>query len=281
VISLSIAVPHCPWIPERVESMAKIRQALFVQDKYEWYAHVGQRIGFVAYKEFRDREPHYEWNVKLWRWSVEQRASHCLFLADDTVLGPHAISIVLAMLEAVPDQPIGLSSQHPSAPSVLRSGHHWYRCVSPWLVGWAYLLPKPLLAAFLRWHSQQSPALLRGNVSADDQLINMFLASIRCPTWHPLPTPFDHDLQIGSSLGHPIEAHGRREASTKAPWTLLPWRPGPEPCPPNPLRYEEHWKHRTSSAPPILECPPHEDSWRAWEEDQRHVGDFLEEERKT
>ena len=267
--SLSVCLPHCSWIPERRKSLARIQAALHLGPPATWPASLvspdpGKRpAGFVSYAQFADREPRWEWSRKLWGWCVEQPVTHCLVIADDTMLGPHALATVLAMIEAVPDRAIGLTSQHPTAPKLFHDGTRWYKAASPWLVGWAYLLPRPMLAAFLEWRDVQSRQLLEGDVGADDQLINAFLASKGTTTWHPTLTPFDHDLALDSAMGHPIETKGRREPSTKVPWHIHPWRGTAEPCDPPPWCKPEWWS--VVGDPPVLSVPPSEESWREWE----------------
>jgi hypothetical protein len=252
-ISLSVGIPHTPWRPERAASLERMR-----------ISPIDGEISVI--RVFSDRVPHWVWSKKMWQWASEQPVSHCLFLADDTILAPNAIRILRAMLEAAPEVAIGLSSQHPLAMRLFRHGCRWYTCQSPWLVGWAYCLPRAFLVAFLGWRERQP--LERLMEWGDDQLLNQWLAEYGVWTFHPLPTPFNHDLELESTLGHPIDSGGRREASSKC-WArdVRPSRGGGWANPAGGWDDPDYWRQDPTTIP-TLECPPLEVSWEAWEADQ-------------
>jgi hypothetical protein len=264
--SISVAVPHAKWVSARAASVERIRRAISVGPIATWAAPKtvparGHHEGLVSYHEETHRGPMWEWHARLWTWAFVQPVSHCLFLADDTILAPHAIEAILAMIEARPAAPLGLTSQHPAAAKAFRDGCRWYRSSSPWLVGWAYVLPREMLGDFLYYRAGEGEDFRRGELGGDDQQINRFLAASGISTWHPLPTVVDHDLRIGSEYDHPT-GDARREASTKAPWTLESWRPSGEPTHKPAWTHVDYWRAGRET---VLECPPSEQSWREWE----------------
>lgn len=198
---VSLAVPHTPWRPERAASLQRL------------LGYAGQS-SFT--KIFQDRESHPVWTEKAWQWSVSQDVDYCLFLADDTMytgdLG-RFWDWVRALNEGNPGQIMGLTSQDPRATRLMRSGYNWYTFTA-WTVGWGYSLPKKDLVEFLAWRAVQPKEMW--STWGDDQLINIWCYETNRQTWHPLPTLIDHDTTLESTVDHPIETEGRREANTKA-----------------------------------------------------------------
>jgi hypothetical protein len=204
VTTFSLAIPHTPWRPERVASLARLIRDLapFPDSGVPLLVHT-------------ERESHVQWTKKIWDWSAASGANYCVFLTDDTCVAPRFWDVLAAMIDANPGQILGLTSQDPRAPRLQREGHRWYTFCA-WAVGWGYVMPRNRLVEFLSWREVQSPALWQE--WGDDQLINIWCSQVGLKTWHPLPTIVDHDTSLESTVGHPIEQHGRREANTKVPW---------------------------------------------------------------
>jgi hypothetical protein len=215
VATLALGIPHTPWIPERVLSLTRLVDALSPAPPV-----------MVARRVFGESEPNWSWAGKLWTWATETNATHLLQLQDDVVVGPEFWQALSAMVEAVPDQVIGLETVHPFAESLYRSGGTWLT-TRDGLIGVGYVFPVGLLREFLRWRAET----LRPNAvqqANEDQLIGIWTAATRRRVWHPVPTIIDHDTEISSTYGNDAHTHRRpvvttvRGADWYARWDALP-----------------------------------------------------------
>ena len=219
-MTIALAVPHTPWIPERARSMAQLRGSLGFtreRDKPDAFATLpGDRMlpndaGWTHYREFTARAPNNVWCVELWTWLRDTGAAWCLQLQDDVVVMPGFWSVLRAMLGAVPEDVgvVGIAGVHPMATGIARRGHRWYRTPNN-LVGWAYALRHEALVAFLDAREQYEP---RFREMHEDEQIGEWCHRTRRPIWHPVPAICDHDTTIPSSYRNDHHSH-RRPAVT-------------------------------------------------------------------
>jgi len=220
--SFAVAIPHTPWVSERVESMQRLRKAVG-----QWVRAEEQDI---EYKEFTDRAPNRKWSETMWRWGAQSDATHFLTLQDDVIAAPNFWPALRAMLEAQPDKVICLETVHPAAQALAIDGHRWMT-TSDGLVGVGYVLPTALLREFLAWRGS---ALKEGALSAmtEDTLLALWCMSSGNRVWHPLPTIIDHDTSIPSTYAN--DEHPNRRPLVR--WDTMPeaplehaqnWRQGP------------------------------------------------------
>lgn len=212
--TLSVAIQHTPWIPERVDALGEMVQAI--------PRRVPTRI-------FRDRRPERmlweEFKTVLaldqWEWSLKTECTHHLFLTDDLHMAPNFWLALNAMIEAKPNAIIGLLSNHPQAVEEAAKGNTWYRCNS-WIVGPAYVVPTEHLRGFLAWYSN-----LRDDADPggrrwfnDDSALNEW-NSLYGPkeSWHPLPTIIEHRHDLKSTVGHG-DMYSRERVSWRATRTV-------------------------------------------------------------
>ena len=199
--TISLAIPHCPWRPERVESMARLRLALDPGQHPD-----SKSPEVVAYREFTERAPNHVWSERLWRWLAEQDSTHCLVLQDDVVVAPNFWPALHAMLEAVPDQVIGLETVHPCAPALAAEGHRWLT-TSEGLVGVGYCMPRADLVDFLEWRRNLKPGAVEA--ISEDTLLCCWLLSTGRRCYHPLPTILDHDTSLPSTYSNDLHPNRR------------------------------------------------------------------------
>jgi hypothetical protein len=190
MVSVALGIPHTPWVPERAAALKKLLP----------------QIG-LDYTLFTDREPNWSWSERMWTWGAESGASHFLTLQDDVILAPRFRQKLEAIIQACPDQIIGLSAVHPIAPEIARQGHRWYRTQS-WIVGWAYVVPTPVLQEFLKWRASLGERVRQIN---EDDLLNRFVKSTKRHTYHPVPTIVDHDVSLVSTYSN--DSHVHRKAT--------------------------------------------------------------------
>lgn len=214
-ITISLAISHTPWVPARVESFGRLenRLAQSVGACPTW--DFARAAGMTEKKSFTERAPNWSWSEDMWRWASETSATHCLFLQDDVIPAPNFWPAIHAMVEAHPDQIIGLESVHPGGMSLARAGQHGYTTADG-LIGVGYVEPRSVVVEKLKWRLFD---LKRGAVEnmTEDALINVFALCTGRRIWHPCPTIIQHDTSLESTYGN--DAHSHREP-------CVTWRDG-------------------------------------------------------
>lgn len=199
--TIVLAIPHTPWRPERVESKRRLSEALSIDDSKE-------PSPFYDVKVFDERAANHVWSVRMWEWGASYaEATHFLTLQDDVLPAPNFWRALHAMLQAVPDQVIGLEAAHPAGPELARDGHRWYT-TSDYLVGVQYVMPTPLLREFLVWRSSALAAGAVENIS-EDTLVGLWCLATGRRIWHPIPAIADHDVELASTYGNDDHANRR------------------------------------------------------------------------
>lgn len=226
--TFALAIPHTPWVPERVESMRKLRTALSSDDPN----HAGD-----AYREFTDRESNRVWSQKLFRWALSTGATHLLQLQDDAIVAPRFWPILRAMIEAQPNRIIGLEATHPLIPVQHRAGRRWYR--DHWLIGVGYVFPREALVEYVAWCDAHPARVASTN---EDSLISEWSYETKRDIWHPIPTIIDHDIGVPSTYGN----DGHHEFSMyRRP--LVTWREVDSPA----LEDPAYWRCTEEGAPKL------------------------------
>lgn len=184
-VSFALAIPHTPWIPARVSSLHNLVEDLGLPIR-------NTRI-------FQDKEPNWSWSKKLWEWGAETDATHLIQLQDDVIAAPNFWTILHAMVTAVPDQMIGLQGAHPAHRQHAREGVRWAQSRA-WMVGVAYILPKPILTELVAYRSNMFDHVAQA--TNEDDLISQFAAHTNRSVYHPIPTIIDHDTEVESTYGN-------------------------------------------------------------------------------
>ena len=197
--SIALGIPHTPWVPERVESMKRLRNELGFRPKF--------------YREFTAKMPNRQWSREMWQWGLDTGADFFLTLQDDVMVAPCFWPALRAMLSHFRGGSLGLTSVHPAGAEIARRGHRWYR-TQAWNVGWAYGMWRSDLGEFIDW-SKAVP----DNISEDDTLNRWHLATGRF-VWHPVPTIVKTALQgrakyvvFDSNAGEPLQAYESLESA--------------------------------------------------------------------
>lgn len=253
--TLALGLPHTPWIPARVESFQRLvdglglKPPLVVSGADGRYVHGPEDLTHV--RIFQERESNRVWPGKLYRWAVSTGATHMLQLQDDAIPYERFWSVLRAMLEAVPDQIIGLEANHPLGPEMHRTGRRWYR-TRAWLVGVGYVWPLDAklpngLPAFLRW-CEANPAILANN--NEDSLVNHWAQLHGFDIWHPVPTIIDHDIGVPSTYGNDEHHEFSMYRRPTVTWRDVPLLAG--------LEHADHWG---AALPPLLPGPGTQRCW--------------------
>jgi hypothetical protein len=209
VTTICLAVPHTPWVPERVESMKRVRAGLELEAYTKRgidYVLAGEHVALEHYCEFTERASNKIWPRKMWGWMLETGADWCLSIQDDTLIAPCFWAALRAMLRHVGERAIlGLAAAHPLGPSIAASGHRWYKTQS-WAIGWAYALRRGDLAQFVDFVDKHPEWVAQYN---EDELLNRWVQETKRFTWHPCPTIIDHDVSVPSQYNNDDHTHRR------------------------------------------------------------------------
>lgn len=241
MVTISLAISHTPWVPERVESMARLRKQLGIapedteRPKFQPFANL--------YLEMTDRAPNAVWSEKMWWWAVDTGADWCLFLQDDVEVAPNFWPALRAMLQALgPASDIGprpvdvmcLEVAQPAAQALYDDGARWLT-TSDALIGVGYVIRRKALAEFLEWRaSKLKPGALDKGGLTEDTMLGIWCLVTGRRIWGPLPTIIDHDTTIASTYGNDQHTNrrplvrwdtvGPHDLESKATWTEGPVR---------------------------------------------------------
>lgn len=241
--TIALAVPHTPWVPERAESMARLREAAGLLGDFG----DGTRADF--YREFTERAPNHVWCVDMWDWMYNTGADLCLTLQDDVMVAPCFWPALRAMLAALPEDAdvVALTSVHPMAPDVAKRGHRWIRTPGQ-IVGWAYAIRREALGEFLEGRKAMPEAFRKMN---EDEQVGEWVRASGRSAYQPVPTIVDHDTSIPSSYSNDKHSHRRPQVT---------WREFSE----GQLTDPTWWK--PSGEPELLPVPAQFDCWACGKE---------------
>ena len=246
--SIALAIPHTPWVPERVESMTRLRKHLGVgQDGLCLTS---------AYREFTDRAPNAVWSEHLWSWGIKTGAEWLLQLQDDARVAPNFWPALRAMLESLPADAdvVCLEVAHRAAKVLAEDGARWMT-TADMLIGVGYVIRTRALAEFLEWRKTQlKPGALEKGGLTEDTMLGVWCMVTGRRIWSPLPTIIDHDISLASTYGN--DAHENRRP-------LVRWD-------------TDNWPGKTAVEPePGVQLALESVEW--WQAEQpRHVGRFYE-----
>jgi hypothetical protein len=203
-MKLAICFNHTPWVADR----AKALRGMLIE-----IAPLACGIPYWIHDtDYRDRPwqlgGKLAWMCAQWEWALsttgeQAHATHVMFCTDDLHLVPRFVDVVSALVEAVPDFPIGLLSNHPKAPELAAESWRVY-ATNSWITGPGMILPRHMLRSFYEWFSQLPMSSKLGPESwNEDSVINQWITS-HGPgrTIHTLPGLIEHRGDLKSTVGH-------------------------------------------------------------------------------
>lgn len=231
--TFALAIPHTPWIEERRESLDRLCSAL-----------EGSSGG--PFRIFDDKEPCHSWFRKILKWGRNTRATHLLQLQDDVLVSENFWSALLAMVDAVPDQVIGLESAHPVFRQLARDEHRWARSCKPaWLVGVGWVAPMSVVRDLDDWIDALPEGMLTDKTD-EDELFAEFCTETGRSVFHPIPTIIDHDVAVLSTYNN--QHHKLRQPT-------VTWKE----YGPREIEDPEFWK--VKGDPPVIVNPHKQMCW--------------------
>jgi len=211
-MTIALAIPHTPWRPERVDSLRRLESQLgtlmgpgLIEPSCSPWGGPGRL--------FTERVPNWQWADNMWTWAESTGCDHFLQLQDDVIVDSQFWTHLSAMLEALPNEIIGLESVHQWSVMAYQAGHHWYTSTDC-LIGVGYVLPRAMLSEFNLWRYKY---LRRGATTGalnEDTMIAIFAMATGRPIWHPVPTIIDHDVSLPSTYGNDHHSHRRPLVTT-------------------------------------------------------------------
>jgi hypothetical protein len=236
--TIALAVPWCPWIPERRESMARLRYALGICSEYdrnEPQAFTSATSGATAgYREFGDKLPNDVWSEQVFTWLASTDADWCMQIQEDAVIPPNFWACVRAIIEAAPEGTdiIGLHVCHPFAEHLAKEGSRIFTSAEG-LVGVCYLVRGSAMREFVEWRKTKladgwrTPTPPKGLPSiTEDTMLGMFALSTGRRVLHTIPAIVDHDTEMKSVWGNDDHENRRPRVRWDAPEYLgKSWTP--------------------------------------------------------
>lgn len=212
--TFALAIPHTPWVPARVASLARLCEGLGIP----YDAASAPENGIGRSRIFGEKEPNHVWSESMWTWFDEgpdTQETHALQLQDDVIVAPRFWPKLSALVSAFPESVICLESVHPGAMTLARQHIHAYSTLDQ-LIGVGWVVPMQLMSAFNRWRRTR---LKRGAQAlvTEDTLMAMWCVVEGHPIVSPCPTLIDHDITIESTYRNDAHAHRR---------PVVTWRDG-------------------------------------------------------
>jgi hypothetical protein len=205
---IALCIPHAPHMPGRIESMARLKATIDNSDG----------PGNDLVRIFADREPHWRWSRKMWRWGLDTGMLHLVQLQDDALVPPNVLAVLHALHAGAPAKAdvVALFGVHPIGRELARTGMRWHRSRA-WVLGIGYSLSRRFLEGFVPWVEANDA---RARVTCEDALINAYCVENGIDVYHPLPSVVEHDIGVPSTWGAQSadmgldkpENHGHRKA---------------------------------------------------------------------
>jgi len=199
-MEIVVAVAHVPWIEERVENLAVIRERCAPMEV------------IVAEDALPpDNAGCWPTTKRAMQAGLATGAEAVLVLHDDAIPCEVNFAPALARMRALlPEEVLGLFFMAPSAArAAWEAGSSWLRAPG-WVYGLANLYPAHLLAEFLVWVEQEIPEDY--DVNVDDRRVGAWLTETGRSAWYPVPNLVEHP-EMRSSLGHTMRPGGRPRVS--------------------------------------------------------------------
>jgi hypothetical protein len=233
--TIALAVPWCPWVPERVQSMERLRGALGIEVPIGmgpapglWLASThAENAGLKVYREFTERLPNDQWSEQVFEWLASTDADWCMQIQEDALIPERFLPIVQAIIEADPPGAdiIGLHVCHPVAEQLAGEGYRFFT-TSDALVGVCWLVKRETMKEFVEWRRTQlvdgwrTPVAPKGLPAlTEDTMMGVFAMVTGRKILHTIPAIVDHDTSIASVGGN--DDHVNRRPSV--PWTSKAW----------------------------------------------------------
>jgi hypothetical protein len=228
--TIALAMPWCPWIPERVESMARLRGALDIRAEEVEGEQGDSRTVLVGpegvwTKAFGEKATNDKWSEAVFEWlarmAEEFGADWCLQIQEDAVVPENFWPIVRAILEALPADAdlVGLHVCHPDTPALAQEGVRLFTTADAF-VGVCWAIRGPAMREFLEWRRTQlvegwwEPVKPGGLPHlTEDTMVALWAMATGRRIYHPIPAPVDHDTSMASVWGNDGHANRRPRVS--------------------------------------------------------------------
>ena len=168
--TFALAVSHCPWRPDRVAIMEKMRPIMVIPG--------------MPYREITERAHNSVWSRSMWGWGASQGVTHTVYVQDDLRLHPKFWPVIEAMVRAVPNRILSLISNHPLSERALSQGHVWFRMCET--LGAGYIVPTALMGSFLDWRDRRPPEEIYA--LCEDYVLSRWQYETGRRSWCPIPT---------------------------------------------------------------------------------------------
>lgn len=212
-VKVVLVISHTPWKLERVQSLARLRLELGEMPEWvcDWHLET-------------TRAPNRIWARLQWDRAVElaafHGASHVVFMQDDLEPAPafwRRLKVILA------GRPADMVSFHNGQPTAARTCfaklQPGYTTVDA-LVGQLYAMPTMMLVDALSWLDNETTARI-ANIS-EDSTLGLFAMTRGHRIFHPVPTIYDHDLEIDSTFNNEEHAYRKPQVTWKEIERLQP-----------------------------------------------------------
>jgi hypothetical protein len=226
--TIALAIPFCPWIPERLESMYRLLRALDIQVATTsacdgFVLNEAEQDGRIRAKYFGDKLPNDQWSERVFEWLASANADFAMQIQEDAEVSPNFWAIVRAILEALPPVAdiVGLHVVHPETQALAANDIRLFTTADA-LVGVCWAMRGATMREFVEWRRTQLEDGWRNPVPpkglpgiTEDTMIALFAMATGRKIYHPTIAPVDHDTSMASVWGNDDHENRRPRVSWK------------------------------------------------------------------
>ena len=147
--TLALALPSCPWIPERAASRERLHEALGLLDE--------QPEGIeIIWREFTEKAPNDVWSESVFTWLAEQDVDYCVQIQEDAEIPENFWKILVAILESLPPEAdmLGAHVCSPLTPALVEEDVRLFSTADA-LVGVCWAVRGETMREFVEWRRTQ------------------------------------------------------------------------------------------------------------------------------
>lgn len=204
-MKIATSVVHAPWIPERAETIKRLRESLGVDAPGS--SEIEDSTTPVGpYHEETIRGPSWIWQEDQFRWFATTDADVFFVTQDDQRTPGTKLfwETMIAMLDGSGAKVICFHAGLPAARTLFAAGEVAYTTVDG-LVGQGFAMRRDVALDFQSFRANELVAgaydcsALNSFTRSEDNLIALFCMTRGIKIWHPIPTIIDHDLSLPST----------------------------------------------------------------------------------
>lgn len=208
--TIAIVIPHCPFSPERVKSLARLKHDLFGDAEPPAHVLDVKVIGEMG------PVPNWKWALKVFAFAQETKADRIVQIQDDVLVMPKFLDVLRILHDKLGDETLNCFTIAPWAKAIHAMGAR-FMTTSDWMTGPCWSMKRERVLEHFRWlHENCEDGAMQA--INEDTLLGLSHAAHGWKIVNPIPAIVDHDTALKSNYGNEKAMHNRSSAA----WHELP-----------------------------------------------------------